>query len=118
VAAAPAGGQGRSRPRGGPGRPAPTAHHRSKIVHRWLRTHPRLLVLHGARYSPHDNPVERIWAALKAYLANSPTLTIAGRVRQVHAFRQRTAEQMLATAAPHSSPWLPEGYMQNHEQAA
>ena len=76
-------------------------------------------MLHGARYSPHDNPVERIWAALKAYLANSPTLTIAGRVRQVHAFfRERTAEQMLATAAPHSTPWLPEGYMQNHEQAA
>jgi transposase-like protein len=34
--------------------------HRSKIVQRWLKAHPRLLVLHGARYSPHDNPVERI----------------------------------------------------------
>lgn len=34
--------------------------HRSKIVGRWLRSHPRLRVLHGARYSPHDNPVERI----------------------------------------------------------
>jgi len=30
--------------------------HRSKIVGRWLRKHPRLRVLHGARYSPHDNP--------------------------------------------------------------
>ena len=93
--------------------------HRSKIVQRWLGTHPRLRVLHGARYSPHDNPVERIWAALKAWLANNPTLTIQGRVRQVHAFfRQRTAAQLLATAAPHSSPWLPEGYMQNLRQAA
>jgi hypothetical protein len=36
------------------------------------------------RYSSHDNPVERIWVALKAWLANSPTLTIQGRVRQVH----------------------------------
>ena len=45
----------------------------------------------GARYIPHDNPVERIWGALKAWLANSPTLTIQGRVRQVHAFfRART----------------------------
>jgi hypothetical protein len=45
----------------------------------------------GARSSPHDNPVERIWGALKAWLANSPTLTIQGRVRQVHAFfRART----------------------------
>jgi transposase len=93
--------------------------HRSKIVQRWLATHPRLLVLHGARYSPHDNPVERIWGALKAWLANSPTLTIQGRVRQVHAFfRERTTAQLLATAAPHSSPWLPEGYMQNFRQAA
>jgi transposase len=60
-------------------------------VQRWLGKHPRLQVLHGARYSPHDNPVERIWGALKAWLANSPTLTIQGRVRQVHAFfRART----------------------------
>jgi transposase len=93
--------------------------HRSKIVQRWLQTHPRLRVLHGARYSPHDNPVERIWGALKAWLANNPTLTIQGRVRQVHAFfRQRTIAQLLATAAPHSSPWLPEGYTHNLGQAA
>ena len=93
--------------------------HRSKLVQRWLAAHPRLLVLHGARYSPHDNPVERIWAALKAWLANTPTLTIQGRVRQVHAFfRARSPAQLLATAAPSSSPWLPEGYMQNFRQAA
>ena len=94
--------------------------HRSKLVQRWLAVHPRLLVWHGARYSPHDNhPVERIWAALKAWLANSPTLTIAGRVRQVHAFfRDRTDAQLLVTAAPSSSPWLPDGYMHNFRQAA
>lgn len=93
--------------------------HRSKIVQRWRTTHPRLLVLHGARYSPHDNPTERIWGTLKAYLANNPTLTIAGRVRQVHAFfRARSEAQNLATAAPHSSPWLPEGYVQDFRQAA
>ena len=46
--------------------------HRSKIVQRWRKTHPRLLVLHGARYSPHDNPTERVWGALKAWLANNP----------------------------------------------
>ena len=83
--------------------------HRSKLVQRWLAVHPRLLVLHGARYSPHDNPVERIWAALKTWLANSPTLTIQGRLRQVHAFfRARSPAQLLATAAPDSSPWLPD----------
>jgi transposase len=94
-------------------------HRRSKIVQRWLRKHPRLRVLHGARYSPHDNPIERIWGALQTHLANSPTLTIQGRIRQVHAFfRARTPGQLLATAAPSSSPWLPEGYMQNHRQIA
>jgi transposase len=93
--------------------------HHSKIVQRWLAAQPRLRVLHGARYSPHDNPVERIWAALKAWLANSPTLTIHGRLRQVHAFfRARSPTQILATAAPHSSPWLPTGYAQNSRQAA
>jgi transposase len=93
--------------------------HHSKIVQRWLASHPRVVVLHGARYSPHDNPVERIWGALKAWLATSPTLTIQGRLRQVHAFfRQRSPTQILATAAPSSSPWMPEGYMQNLREAA
>jgi hypothetical protein len=68
---------------------------------------------------PHDNPTERIWAALKAWLANHPTQTIQGRIRQVHAFfRARSPAQLLATAAPHSSPWLPEDYGQNHWEAA
>jgi transposase len=93
--------------------------HHSKIVQRWLAAHSRVVVLHGARYSPHDNPVERIWGALKAWLANSPTLTIQGRIRQVHAFfRQRSPTDMLATAAPHSSPWLPPSYVQNLREAA
>ena len=93
--------------------------HHSKIVKRWLAAQPRLLVLHGARYSPQDNPVERVWGALKAWLANTPTLTIQGRVHQVHAFfRDRTDTQMLHTAAPHSSPWLPDGYGQNFREVA
>jgi transposase len=93
--------------------------HHSKVVQRWLASHPRVQVLHGARYSPHDNPTERIWGALKASLANTPTLTMAGRIRQVHAFfRQHSPTQLLATAAPHSSPWLPDGYGQNFREAA
>ncbi len=75
--------------------------HHSKIVQRWQAAHPRLRVLHGARYSPHDNPVERVWGAIKAWLANTPDLAIQGRVRQVHAFfRQRSPTQLLATDAP------------------
>jgi transposase len=93
--------------------------HHSKQVQAWLGTHPQVCLLYGARYSPHDNPVERIWGALKAYLANSPTRTMAGRLRQVHAFfRHRTCQQMLHTAAPHSSPWLPDDYGHNFWKAA
>jgi hypothetical protein len=75
-----------------------------------VAAHPRMRVLHGARHSPHDNPVERIWGALKAFLANAPTLTIQGRVRQVHAFfRARSPDQLLATAAPPQLTLAPRG---------
>jgi hypothetical protein len=93
--------------------------HRSKAVTAWLAAHPQVRLVYGARYSPHHNPVERIWGALKTYLANTPTLTMAGRLRQVHAFfRHRTPDQMLHTAAPASSPWLPDGYGQHINEAA
>jgi hypothetical protein len=91
-------------------------HPHSKIVQAWLASHP--LVRHGPRHSPHDNPVERIWGALKPYLANPPTPTMAGRIRQVHTFFQRSPAQLLVTAAPHSSPWLPDRYGQNFREAA
>jgi hypothetical protein len=93
--------------------------HPSRATRVWLADHPRLRVLYGARYSPHHNPVERIWAALKAYLANTPTATMAARVGQVHAFfGWSSPAQLLATAAPVSSPWLPEGYARNFRRAA
>jgi DDE superfamily endonuclease len=93
--------------------------HHSRATRAFLVEHPRLRVLYGARYSPHHNPVERIWAALKAYLANSPTATMAGRIGQAHAFFGWSCPaQLLATAAPASSPWLPEGYAQNFRKAA
>lgn len=92
--------------------------HHAKAVTGWLADHPRLHLLFGARYSPHDNPVERIWAALKAHLANT-AVTWPGRLRQAHAFfRQRSPTQMLTTAAPWSSPWLPKHYAQNFRTTA
>jgi transposase len=91
--------------------------HRSKLVQAWLAANPRVRVLHGARYRPHDNPVERIWGSLKAFLANHRHH--GRRIRQVHAFfRQRAPAQLLAPAAPSSSPWLPEGCTRNLRQAA
>ena len=92
--------------------------HHAKVVAAYAANHPRLHLLYGARYSPHDNPVERIWAALKAHLANT-AVTWPGRLRQVHAFfRQRPPTQMLTTAAPWASPWLPKSYAQNFRHPA
>jgi hypothetical protein len=51
--------------------------------------------------------------------ANTPMLTIQGRLRQVHAcFRQRSPAQLLATATPDSSPWLPDRYRYSLGEAA
>jgi transposase len=35
-------------------------HHVRKVT-AYLNEHPRLELVYGARYSPHDNPAERIW---------------------------------------------------------
>jgi hypothetical protein len=57
--------------------------------------------------APHDNPAERIWGALKNYVANT-AVTWPGRLRQIHSFfRARSPDQMLATAAPWTSPGCP-----------
>jgi hypothetical protein len=48
---------------------------------------------------------------MKKHLANSPTLTMLARLQEVHAFfRCRTRAQMLATADPFNTPWLPPDY--------
>jgi transposase len=92
-------------------------HHARKVT-AYLDKHPRLEVLYGARYSPDDNPAERVWGALKNYVANT-AVSWPGRLRQIHAFfRARSPDEMLATAAPWTSPWLPPGYEQNFWNAA
>src|SRR5215472_5859654 len=92
-------------------------HHARKVT-AYLEKHPRLELLYSARYSPHDNPVERIWAALKNYVANT-AVSWPGRLRQIHSFfRTRSPDEMLTTAAPWTSPWLPPGYEQNFWNAA
>jgi hypothetical protein len=90
-----------------------TTHH-SGITRRWLTAHPRLMLIEGAKYSPQDNPVERVWAGLKDHIANTAPATMADRVRQTHAyFHGRTTEQTLTTTAPWTSPWLPKGFGQD-----
>jgi transposase len=57
--------------------------HHARTVTAYLEEHPLLELLYGARYSPHDNPVERIWPALKNYVANT-AVSWPGRLRQIH----------------------------------
>jgi transposase len=93
--------------------------HSSGAVERWLAAHARVRLLYGARYSPHHNPVERVWGSMKRHLANSPTLTMLGRLREVDSFfRSRPRAQMLDTASPFNTPWLPPGYGQKLWRAA
>jgi hypothetical protein len=83
-------------------------HHARKVT-RCLDKHPRLELLYGARYSPHDNPVERIWGALKNYVANT-AVTWPGRLRQIHSFfRARSPDEMLDAAAPLDQPMAAAG---------
>jgi transposase len=92
--------------------------HHAHAVTTYLAEHPSMELLFGARYSPHDNPVERIWAALKAFIANT-AVSWPGRLRQIHAFfRARSPNQLLTAAAPWTSPWLPAGYKRNFWNAA
>ncbi|ATL65648.1 IS630 family transposase [Nocardia terpenica] len=92
--------------------------HTAGAVARFVTTHPRLLLLFGARYSPHDNPVERVWGALKNYIANT-AVTWPGRRRQIHTFfRTRSPDGLLTAAAPWTSPWLPPDYATNYWNAA
>ena len=56
---------------------------------------------------------------MKRHLANSPTVTMLGRIQEVHAFfGSRTRAQMLATASPFTTPGLPPGYGQKLWTAA
>jgi len=92
--------------------------HHAATVQQWIHDHPRLRLIYGAAYSPHDNPTERIWATLKTYLANT-AVTWTERIHQARVFfRQRAPDQMLTTAAPQSSPWLPRSYAQNLRESA
>ena len=59
-------------------------HHARKVTS-YLEKHRRLGLLYGARYSPHDNPVERIRAGPKNYVANT-AVSWPGRLRQIHSF--------------------------------
>jgi len=81
--------------------------HHSKITQRRLAEHPRLQVIEGAKYSPQDHPVERIWAAMKRHIANTAPATITDRVHQAHTiFYHRTNTQTWPQQHPGPRPGL------------
>ena len=87
-------------------------HHARKVT-AYLVAHPRLELLYGARYSPHDNPGRTDLGGADELPANT-AVSWPVRLRQIHSFfRKRSPGQMLATAAPRTSPWLSPGYKQN-----
>lgn len=93
--------------------------HSSQAVEAWLAEHPRILLLYGARYSPHANPVERVWGVLKRDLANTAPLTMPGSLQQeVRFFGRLTAADLLRIAVPAPAPWIPRTLRQDLRRAA
>ncbi len=45
--------------------------HHARAVRDFIADHPGVHLWFSACYSPHDNPTERIWAALKTFIANT-----------------------------------------------
>ena len=83
-------------------------HHARKVT-TYLEEHPRLELLYGTRYSPHDNPgrtdlggADELRSQYCRYLAGpAPADPLL--------LPQPSPGQMLATAAPRTSPWLSPG---------
>ena len=51
--------------------------HHARAVKAYLDKHPRLELRYGARYGPHDNPVERVGAGLKTTWPTPPSPGLA-----------------------------------------
>ncbi|GAA2282187.1 hypothetical protein GCM10010145_61550 [Streptomyces ruber] len=88
--------------------------HRARTVRAFVSAHPGCAPVVRRKLQP----ARRLWAPLKAFVANTAT-TWPGHRRQVHAyFRPRSPDQHLTTAAPWTSPWFPNSYRQKFWSAA
>jgi hypothetical protein len=87
--------------------------HRSKIVQRWLKTHPRLLVLHGVRLQPPRHPRRAGVERAQGVAGQQPNLDHPGpcapgarRLRPAHpraaAGHRRTTQLTLAPRRSHA----------------
>lgn len=59
--------------------------HHARAVTAYLKEQARLSFSTAPGYSPHDYPVERIWAALKNYVPHT-AVSWPGRLRQIRSF--------------------------------
>jgi hypothetical protein len=93
--------------------------HDSKIVQRWLGHPPSSGRVARGALQPARQPGRAGLGSAEGMAGQHPDADDPRPLRQVHAFfRARGPTELLATAAPHSSPWLPEGYVQNLRRAA
>jgi DDE superfamily endonuclease len=76
--------------------------HDARKVTAYVSEHTRLELLYGARYSPRDNPGERIWAALKNDAANT-AVSWPGRCGRYTSF-SATAHQIRCWPPPRLGP--------------
>ena len=72
----------------------------ARKVTAYLDKHPRLELLYGAGYSLHDNPAERIWGALKNYVANTAVSWSRKAPADPLLLPRRSPGQVLAATAP------------------
>jgi hypothetical protein len=84
-------------------------HHAGKVT-AYMEEHPAWSCCTAPGTARTTIPWSGSRAALKNYVANT-AVSWPGRLRQIHSFfRNRSPDQMLATAAPWTSPWLPPRY--------
>ena len=75
--------------------------HKAKEVLEWLATHPRIQLVWLPTYSPHLNPVERIWKVMKQAVAANRAYAKLVMLKQAarEFFANLTPEQALQTAS-------------------
>jgi transposase len=75
--------------------------HKATEVLEWLATHPRIQLVWLPTYSPHLNPVERIWKVMKKAVAANRAYAQLGMLEQAarEFFADLTPAQALQTAS-------------------
>jgi hypothetical protein len=77
------------------------ATHHAKAATRFAADHPRLRLIYSARYSPHDNPVEQIWASwnrVTRHTIEAPVIGAGGELRVVVRQQAKTEARRGRTA--------------------